>query len=235
MVYITGDTHGDFDRIFQFCDEYETTLDDILIILGDAGINYFCNSKDNVLKEELSQLPITLFCIHGNHEERPSECGFYDEVSWHGGITYIEDNFPNIIFAKDGEIYDFNGLKAIAIGGAYSVDKYYRLANGLHWFDTEQPDDLIKHYVESKLNEVNWKVDIVLSHTVPVEFEPTWAFIPGVDQSTIDKSTEKWLQQIYDRLDFSYWYAGHYHVECQEENVRIMYEDIDELPEDLND
>ena len=41
MIYITGDTHRDFGRIFDFCEENGTTKDDVLIILGDAGINYF--------------------------------------------------------------------------------------------------------------------------------------------------------------------------------------------------
>ena len=76
---------------------------------------------------------------------------------------------------------------------------------------------------------MNWQLDIVLSHTVPIECEPVWAFIPGLDQSTVDKSTEKWLQKIYDRLDFTEWYAGHYHVESEECGIRIMYEDYDEI------
>ncbi|NMA85008.1 MAG: serine/threonine protein phosphatase, partial [Epulopiscium sp.] len=84
-------------------------------------------------------------------------------------------------------------------------------------------------YVEEQLEKVEWTVDIVLSHTVPVEAEPEWAFIPGIDQSSVDKSTEKWLQHIYDNLDFSEWYAGHYHVESVVENIRIMYEDYDEI------
>ena len=227
-VYLTGDTHRDFDRIFDFCEEYGTSEGDILIILGDAGINYYCDHRDRELKDELSALPITLFCIHGNHEERPYELD-YDEKEWHGGAVYYEEDFPNLLFAKDGEIYDFNGKKAIAIGGAYSVDKYYRLSHGMEWFDTEQPSDEIKAYVEEQLEKCSWHVDYVLSHTVPIEAEPVWAFIPGLNQSAVDKSTEKWLQSIYDKLDFSKWYAGHYHVESDEGDIRIMFEDYDEL------
>lgn len=115
------------------------------------------------------------------------------------------------------------------IGGAYSIDKYYRIRNGLPWFETEQPDEAIKEYVEQQLDKAKWNVDIVLSHTVPIEAEPVWAFIPGLDQSAVDKSTEKWLQKIYDRLDFTEWYAGHYHVESEECGVRIMYEDYDKI------
>ncbi len=227
--YITGDTHGDFSKIEQFCIENETTAEDVLIILGDAGINYWLNRTDRKLKERLSQLKITLFCVHGNHEARPWEIGSYDEILWNDGTVYVEEAYPNLLFAKDGELYDFNGKKVIVIGGAYSVDKYYRLNHGLKWFDTEQPDEEIKAYVEGQLEKSDWSVDVVLSHTVPVEVEPVWAFIPGLNQDLVDKSTEKWLQSIYDRLSFDEWYAGHYHVECEEGGVRIMFEDYDEI------
>lgn len=228
--YITGDTHGDFERIRCFCEENGTSKEDVMIILGDAGINYYMDGRDRILKEELSEIDITLFCVHGNHEERPLEsAGFYEEKIWNEGIIYFEENYPNILFPKDGEIYDFNGKSVMPIGGAYSVDKYYRIANGMPWFDTEQPDDVIKEYVESQLEKAGWKVDIILSHTVPIEVEPTWAFIPGLAQEEVDKSTEIWLQSIYDKLDFEQWFAGHYHVEAEESGVRIMYEDYDEI------
>lgn len=233
--YITGDTHGDFSRIAEFCSENETTPEDVLIILGDAGINYWLNQRDRDLKNELSDLPITLFCVHGNHEARPWEAGDYEEMEWNGGTVYVEEQYPNILFARDGEIYDFNGRSVIVIGGAYSVDKYYRLNNGMQWFDTEQPDDEIKAYVEKQLDSVNWTIDIVVSHTVPIDAEPVWNFIPGLDQSTVDKSTEKWLQQIYDNLDLQIgWFAGHYHCETEENGIRIMFEDYDEIGEEQN-
>lgn len=228
-VYITGDTHGNFDRIFDFCAENETTNDDVLIILGDAGINYNLDESDYDLKSELTECPVTLFCIHGNHEQRPSEIDTYLEKEWHGGIVYYEEEYSNLLFAKDGEIYDFNGKKAIAIGGAYSVDKYYRLRNGLPWFDTEQPDYIIMNYVEKQLDNVGWQVDYVLSHAAPISCEPRWAFLPNINQDTLDKSTEKWLEEIHSRLTFDKWFAGHYHVDSQEGDVTIMFEDFDEL------
>lgn len=50
MFYITGDKHGnyfnlDFDLV-SFCNKLNTTKDDVLIILGDAGINYYVNPSD---------------------------------------------------------------------------------------------------------------------------------------------------------------------------------------------
>lgn len=230
-VYITGDTHRDFSRIKEFCEYAETTIDDVMIILGDAGINYCLNQMDDLLKYELSQLPITLFCIHGNHEERPYEINTYEEIEWHGGIAYAEPFYPNLVFAKDGEIYDFDGKKAMVIGGAYSVDKYYRLSNNLNWFETEQPDDTIMNFVESQLDKVDWKIDYIFSHTAPLKYEPTDVFIPGLNQEDVDKITEKWLDKIEDSLDYEHWFLGHYHTDRYEGRVSIMFEEIEELSE----
>ncbi|MDO4809902.1 MAG: metallophosphoesterase [Eubacteriales bacterium] len=119
MIYITGDTHGDFSRIETFCRKMKTTTEDVLIILGDAGINYYGRDRDRLQKEEISRLPVTLFCIHGNHEQRPENIKGYHESGWHGGTVYKEDDFPTLLFAKDGEIYDIAGRKTVVIGGAY--------------------------------------------------------------------------------------------------------------------
>ena len=180
----------------------ELGKEDVIILLGDVGLNYFGADKDRENKKILADFPNYFLCIHGNHEERPYHIQTYRTQIRRGGEVYYEPEYPNILFAKDGKIYNFNGKKVMPIGGAYSIDKYYRIRNGLPWFETEQPDEAIKKYVEQKLDKVNWQLDIVLSHTVPIECEPVWAFIPGLDQSTVDKSTEKWLQYIYDNLKF---------------------------------
>ena len=73
-IYITGDCHRWFDKIFDFCENNETTTDDIMIIAGDAGINYYLDSSDKKVKKKLSKLPITLVILHGNHEERAWNC-----------------------------------------------------------------------------------------------------------------------------------------------------------------
>ncbi len=51
MIYITGDKHGDYTDVFNLCNKYNTSKNDILIILGDAGINYFSDKRDYILKD----------------------------------------------------------------------------------------------------------------------------------------------------------------------------------------
>lgn len=71
--YITGDTHKKFDRVEEFCLEYHTTTDDVMIILGDSGINYWLSPKDEKLKNVLPEyrLPVSVYTAimkagHGN-------------------------------------------------------------------------------------------------------------------------------------------------------------------------
>lgn len=226
MFYITGDTHGKFERIADFCATSHTCRDDVLIILGDAGINYYGGKKDIRLKEKLAALPITLLCLHGNHEARPVSTGLYELRPWNGGQAYVEVAYPNLLFAKDGEIYELGGYRCFAIGGAYSVDKYYRLEKGFMWFADEQPDEKTKHTIEIRLENMGWEVDVILTHTCPLKYEPTEVFLPFIDQSCVDKSTEEWLDGIESRVTYQKWYCGHYHTEKRVDKLEFLFESI---------
>ena len=170
-------THGRFERIISFCERQQVQSESTFIILGDVGLNYYGDRRDRRGKDALAQIPITFFCIHGNHEMRPSEELGYQVKEYHGGKVWVQPEYPNLVFAIDGEIYDFFGHSCIVIGGAYSVDKYYRLARGYNWFEDEQPSDEIKEKVERVLSERDWKIDVVLSHTCPLRYEPAEVFL----------------------------------------------------------
>lgn len=117
-------------------------------------------------------------------------------------------------------------MQAIAIGGAYSIDWMLRIP-GRSWWPDEQPSDEVKARVEHKLDQLGWQVDIVLSHTVPLKYEPVEVFLPGIDQSKVDKSTERWLDILEERLQYRKWYAGHYHIVKCIDRLQIMFEDFD--------
>ena len=229
MVYITGDTHGYFKRITDFCLQNQTKREDILIILGDAGFNFSGGMRDRVKKEQVSQLPITVFSIHGNHERRPATLPSYKVREWHGGQVYVEEDLPNLLFAMDGEVYDFEGTKAMAIGGAYSVDKEYRIRLDWPWFPDEQPSEAIKQRVEAKLDALGWKIDVVLSHTTPYKYRPVELFTGEIDESTVDQSTEIWLGRLEDKLDYKRWYCGHFHINKNVDRLILLFEDIREF------
>lgn len=230
MFYITGDTHGSFERIERFCFMNKTTKNDTLIILGDAGINYYLGPRDARIKNYIESMPIKLFCIHGNHEERPQNVEGYKEVDYMGGKAYMQDEYPSIIFAKDGEVYNIEGNTVLVLGGAYSVDKNWRLSKGYSWFESEQIPDSEKAEIEKKIDAVNWNVDYVLSHTCPYNTRPVHMFLSCIDQNTVDTSMEVWMQKLSDKLDFKHWYFGHFHDDWDNGKYSMLYTDIIPFP-----
>lgn len=142
---------------------------------------------------------------------------------------YYEEEYPNILFAKDGEVYDFNNHKVLVIGGAYSVDKYFRLVRGYNWYESEQPNYKTKSKVRKVLNNLDNKIDIIISHTCPYKYLPREMFLDGIDQSTVDNSTEYFLDEIEQTTDYKKWYCGHYHTNKKIDKMIFMFDEIEEF------
>lgn len=240
--YITGDTHRDFARIKAFCRDVNTRKKDVLIILGDAGINYYEDDRDVRLKRELANLNITLFCLHGNKEKRPEEIATYGVRSFCGGQVYYEPAYPNIFFAMDGETYVFEGKKYLAIGGAHSVDRYRCIESHLPYWENETPDDRVKQKVDAVLKRENGHIHGFLTHTCPMKYFPREMLLslrqmnirkPLLNRKQsapakldIDRSTEEWLDCIEGRTEYSIWFCGHYHTDKQIDKLVMMYHEI---------
>ena len=221
MIYYTGDIHGSKFEVVRLCKRFNLSKEDTIVLLGDVGANYYVDSRDEELKEVFSRLKPTIFSIHGNHEIRPSNIPTYKTKEWNGGTVWYEDSYPNILFAKDGDVFEIEGIRHLVIGGAYSVDKFYRITRGYGWWADEQPSKEIKEYVEQQIREKDF--DIILSHTCPFKYEPREMFIPGIDQSTVDCSTEHWLERIEEMVDYKAWYCGHWHINKRIDKMHFLF------------
>lgn len=222
MIYLTGDIHGQANELAKKA-EGIVTAEDVLILLGDVAANYFGDWRDNRTKSFLADIKATILCIHGNHEIRPHTISTYKEKMWNGGIVWYEDEFPNLLFAKDGEIYQIGGIRYLALGGAYSVDKKYRVLRGWRWWSDEQPSEETKARISQKLASEN--VDVVLSHTCPSRYIPIEMFLPGIDQSGVDNSTEEWLGEIEERIEYKAWYCGHWHTNKRIDKMHFLFDE----------
>lgn len=240
-IYITGDIHGDTSRFLElkyFCKD--TPDAEWIICLGDVGLNYYGKDTpgEQYIKKVASGIPAKLFCIHGNHERRPSGEDGYQMVALKEGpirgFMWWNPEYPNQYFAIDAGLYKIQTserqLTALVCGGAYSVDKYYRLQNGWNWWSDEQPSDstkdLTKYMAEKR------QIDIMLTHTCPLRFIPTELFIDGIDQSTVDQSTEEFFDELYEQFPADHkpmWYFGHFHGNKYTDEYVMLFDDIIEL------
>ena len=240
---ITGDCHG---RVSERLGNIKRNRPDLapeetaIIILGDAGINFWLNKTDKKNKKDISAFGYTIYCVRGNHEERPENLDYIEH--WYDdnvkGYIMMEPDFPLIKYFEDGGSYEICGHSVLVIGGAYSVDKWHRLAraqaNGNSfsgWFEDEQLKDFEMKMIEEEVSGNAY--DFVFTHTAPIDWEPTDLFLGFIDQSKVDKTMENWLSRIKETFSWNVWCFGHYHADRIErphvEQFFMDYETIEEV------
>lgn len=203
-------------------------MDDILIVLGDNGVNFTGGERDYWLKESLSKLSITLFLIRGNHDRRPSSVKNISVVRKFGNECFTEDSYCNIYYAIDGRDYIFDGRKCLVIGGAYSIDKFYRLMYAPHtWFANEQLSEIEMKNIIAKISGRTY--NYVLTHTAPERMIP-YEVLPFRLTDT-DKSMEYFFDRLQEIITYQKWYCGHFHIEKVVGDLEFMFENIKILGE----
>ena len=234
---VTGDTHGAVAARLMNIGETDYPKDDTaIIILGDAGINFYLNKTDAKNKKIINNMGYRVYCVRGNHEERPENLSYIVYIHDHdvNGWVIYEPDYPNIRYLIDGNTYLINGHSVLVIGGAYSVDKWYRLsrapegAKWTGWFEQEQLDT--EEMSEIERDHAGNHYDFVLSHTCPESWQPFDLFLSGLDQSTVDKTMEVWLENFRHKITYDVWLFGHFHDDrLVRPHVEMYYTDIEEL------
>ena len=216
--WISGDTHSDFSRFYKLNEAVPEDEVWGVIILGDAGLNFWLNKRDKKNKYRICDKysKLRFYCVRGNHEARPEDVEGI-EVIWDEEVNdkvYWEPQYPYIKYFIDGFDYIINGYKILVCGGAYSVDKYWRLekqAAGFYggWFANEQLSQEERDNISQLV--AGQEYDLILAHTCPYEWMPRDLFLSCVDQSTVDHSMELWLGELLQQCLWKVFLCGHYH------------------------
>lgn len=191
MIYVTGDCHQDFRRFSMECfpEQREMTKEDIVIILGDFGgvWNYRGEDKEeNYWLNWLNDKKFTTLFVDGNHECFP-RLNKYPERDFCGGR--VHEIRPSVLHLMRGELFELEGKKFFAFGGAsshdvedgildpvkdkgkikrwrYDREKRFRV-DGVNWWREELPSETEMSRGRTVLAENENKVDFVLSHAAP--------------------------------------------------------------------
>jgi len=234
-ILITGDCHGQVAgrmRVIQESMPEYKPEETAVIILGDVGFLYYLDSSDQRCKKRASEYGYTIYCVLGNHEARPSKDLGMRQINdeFVGGTVWIEDEFPLIRYFCEWGIYNILGRRTLVVGGAYSVDKHYRIQRGMKWFENEQLNEFERDICLRNASGYNPEFDLVLSHTCPYSLRPTDLFLNFIDQSTVDTSMEKWMEVLKDKIEFKIWLYGHYHADrIEAPYCEIFYFEVEDL------
>ena len=232
-VLITGDTHGRNVERLRYIKETMTghiPEETAVIILGDTGFNYHLNPWDEPEKVQANAYGYTIYCVRGNHEARPSDVPDMHLVNddFVKGAVWVQDEYPNIRYFTDWGVYNIQGRRTLVIGGAYSVDKHYRLQQGWQWFPNEQLTDYERRSCARNVKERHF--DLVLSHTCPASLQPTDLFLSFIDQKSVDNTMEKWLDDLMPMIYWRLHLWGHYHADrIEAPYCEMFYTEVEDL------
>lgn len=246
MIYITGDTHGEYERFSNRRmkkNGMELDENDYVIICGDFGL---CWAKDRTFEYHCKNFAVkkyTILWIQGNHEN-------YDMIEeypieeWHGGKVrhIIKDK---VILLERGQVFEIEGKSFFTFGGASSHDIQggildrddvdfdekrrkadrselpYRI-NHESWWKQELPSEDEMEEGRKNLAKYNFKVDYILTHCCPTTMQEILG--KGLGNSRKADILTDYLQEIEENTQYKHWYFGHYHFDQEiDEKHSLLY------------
>lgn len=233
MIYVTGDTHGDFGGRFNvknFPEQKELTKEDYVIICGDFGGIWDVGEEGKGEKYWLdwfAERPYTLLFVDGNHENF-DRLYTYPEKEWHGG--FVHEIRPSVLHLMRGQVFEICGKKIFTFGGASSHDisggilekddpyfkrKKRRLErdwlpyriNHISWWKEELPSQEEMDEGMKNLEKHNYTVDYIITHCAATDTQDLIKPQNGTDIMT------DYLQKIKNIVQYEKWFFGHYHTD----------------------
>lgn len=233
-VFVTGDTHGDLERIYKWVDKFDMNKSDIhIIIAGDAGICWRQDKKDmEATIEKQKQYNFHLWFIDGNHENFDILNSLEkNEV----GIANLSNNLHYISRGSKLVFETENGVKSIlCCGGADSIDREIRTPH-LNWWRQEQitDNDIYKCLQLDSDFDIPY-YDYIITHCCPykifIKYSPWLITLPGINQDKVDHTSEKKLNKIAEMVDCHKHIFGHYHIDKNfDDKYKCVFKDFIEL------
>jgi predicted phosphodiesterase len=239
MIYLTGDTHGEQERMEQLlsrmADLPKGEEPNRLIICGDFGYLFYDQPSENAfldqVEEKLSDLGGEILFCDGNHENFDLLNGLPVSQRKGGQVHIVR---PHILHLMRGQCYTIEGKKFFVFGGASSMDKAYRKsmerAHGgkKYWWEQERPNDEEYHTASTTLSACGNQVDYIITHTAPKKALFQLSFFPTRD----DLELVGYLDWIRAEVTYQHWYFGHLHIdEDTFGNMTCLYQQVVPLGE----
>lgn len=213
-LLVAGDTHGNTRWVRDYLYPWAVDLHcDGIVQVGDFG--FWEHEPAGVqFLDEVSRLAgatgVPLFWLRGNHDN----IGLLRER--YGAMEHrVEFGFwrvrEGVMYIPDGCVFEWQGLRFRAFGGAYSVDKQWRLdlerkpgrGAGTLWFPGEELTD---EEMDGLLAQKVGSIDVILSHDKP-RASPSM----GLKKFLECLPNQDRLQRAMDLHRPSLWLHGHLH------------------------
>lgn len=212
QTYVVGDIHAEWGLFNTFLN---TRRPKTVFACGDFG---FWPREEQYDIQRLKNKDTKIHWCDGNHENH-----------WALRDRGSDEIHPNVFYQPRGSLLTLpDGRTILFFGGAHSIDKDRRTF-GRDWFPEEVPS-----YADfGQLDKIKTRVDIVVSHTCPNEFEVEkhqW-LCKGAIAQKVNDPTRDLLSCVLDMFRPSLWYFGHWHVPMRGEHNGTHWRALNMCPE----
>ena len=204
MVYITGDMHGDLERLYD--KEFrKLKRGDILIVCGDFGYIFDGSKQEKEVINFFAKRKFVTAFVEGTHDNL-NTISRARETVWKGGKVHRIKG--NLLHLMRGQVFTIDGNRYFTFGGGESTDKDMRVAQGF-WWREEEPTPAEMADGARALDEVGCRVDYIITHEPPSRVKSAMLLRRG-DSDNVNK-LNGYFEEIGRSCDYRRWYFGSLH------------------------
>ena len=206
MLYVTGDTHGDYER-FTSSKIKKLKKGDILFICGDFGFIWDGSKKEEKLLKKIGKQKFTVCFIDGTHENF-ALLKEYETTEFYGGVAqHITGNLYHLM---RGQVYDFDGTTVFTMVGVESPDIDIR-SDGNSWSGDEIPTEADLLEGAKNLKVRGNKVDIIITHEPPMKIK---GFLKLKDKEPVRVTgLNTYFEELGAACEYTRWFFGSMHID----------------------
>ncbi|MDR2090174.1 MAG: leucine-rich repeat protein [Clostridiales bacterium] len=214
---LVTDIHGHLrlDFLVKKIVEFAPAANDVVIILGDAGIVWQTSMRDDI-REFYTGLPCDILFLDGNHENFDLLNSLPVAVRYGGTVHEV---LPNVFHLMRGNAYLINGHKYFVFGGGYSIKRETNSSPVQVW-DEELPNAAEYAAGIDTLKTNDNRFDYILTHQAPR------SVLDGIAHYYAPAETEflNYLERINEAVTYRGWYFGHLHKDFKRGKFVSLYE-----------
>ena len=206
MIYITGDIHGDTERLSK-TELSMLNKNDTLIICGDFGFIWNNDLKETQFLNRLEKRKYNICFIDGTHENF-NVLNEMPVAIWNGGRVHKIRS--NVFHLMRGQVYELEGKKFFTMGGGEDPE-----------YDLHEDDDTaVRKEIPtaqemlagvSNLEKHEYKIDYIISHEPPAKIRD---FLRLNENKTLRVTAlGAYFDELSQQCEFSKWFFGSMHTD----------------------
>ena len=220
MIFITGDIHGDRDRLSRWRLR-KLQEGDTLIICGDFGFLWDDSKAEQSYLQNLGKRKYNICFIDGTHENF-NLLNNYEISQWNGGK--VHKIYGDLYHLMRGQIFEIEGKKIFTMGGGESSDVDIRRDVNA-WSKDEIPtqEELLEG--AENLEVAGYDMDVIVTHEPPLKVK---SFLNLNDNEMLRVTAlNAYFEELSEHCKFKKWFFGSLHLDKYISGThRAIFKDI---------